>query len=105
MIPPSKFSLREVRSKRTIRPNDHICRTKKKRIPNLSTENTALAGLVDGSITASDASNVLLAYAYSSTGKKLTLNMTQFDYNNDGIINSADSSVILEKYAELSTSK
>ncbi|MBR3901097.1 MAG: hypothetical protein IKJ60_06070, partial [Ruminococcus sp.] len=59
----------------------------------------------DGSITASDASNVLLAYAYSSTGKKLTLNMTQFDYNNDGIINSADSSAILEKYAELSTSK
>ena len=59
----------------------------------------------DGSITASDASNVLLAYAYSSTGKKLTLNMTQFDYNNDGIINSADSSAILAKYAELSTSK
>ena len=26
--------------------------------------------------------------------------MTQFDYNNDGIINSADSSAILEKYAE-----
>ncbi len=58
----------------------------------------------DGSITASDASNVLLAYAYSSTGKKLTLNTTQFDYNNDGIINSADASAILEKYAELSIS-
>lgn len=59
----------------------------------------------DGSINASDASNVLIAYAYLSTGKNLTLNMTQFDYNNDGIINSADSSAILAKYAELSTSK
>lgn len=59
----------------------------------------------DGSISASDASNVLIAYAYLSTGKNLTLNMTQFDYNNDGIINSADSSAILAKYAELSTSK
>ena len=55
-------------------------------------------------ISASDASLVLSAYAYSSTGKKLTLNMTQFDYNNDSIIDSSDASAILEKYAELSTS-
>lgn len=59
----------------------------------------------DGSITSSDASNVLLAYAYTSTGENLTLNQTQFDYNKDGLINSADASEILAKYAELSTSK
>ena len=59
----------------------------------------------DGSITSSDASNVLLAYAYTSTCENLTLNQTQFDYNKDGLINSADASEILAKYAELSTSK
>ncbi len=58
----------------------------------------------DGSISASDASLVLMAYSYSSTGKKIALNNDMCDYNGDGTIDATDASAILAKYAELSTS-
>ncbi|MBO5163803.1 MAG: hypothetical protein J6B75_05080 [Ruminococcus sp.] len=58
----------------------------------------------DGTISASDASLVLRAYGYSSTGKTITLNNDMCDYNGDGVIDAADASAILAKYAELSTS-
>lgn len=57
----------------------------------------------DGLITASDATLVLQAYSYASTGASMNLNSTLFDYNRDGSINSADATDILEEYAERST--
>lgn len=54
----------------------------------------------DGTVDASDASQVLMAYAYRSVGKKLTLNDTIFDYNNDGTVDSNDASAILAFYSE-----
>lgn len=57
----------------------------------------------DETITPADASNVLSAYAELSTGEKLVLNSTIFDYNNDSEVDPSDASAILAKYAELST--
>ncbi len=57
----------------------------------------------DGTITPADASTVLSAYAELSTGEKLVLNSTIFDYNNDSEVDPSDASAILTKYAELST--
>lgn len=57
----------------------------------------------DGLVTAADASLILEAYSYLSTGTQLTLNMTMCDINGDGQTDSADASDILVKYAEAST--
>ncbi len=57
----------------------------------------------DGTITPADASTVLSAYAELSTGEKLVLNSTIFDYNNDSEVDPSDASAILAKYAEIST--
>ena len=57
----------------------------------------------DGTITPADASTVLSAYAELSTGEKLVLNSTIFDYNNDSLVDPSDASAILAKYAEIST--
>lgn len=59
----------------------------------------------DGKIDASDASLVLVAYSYFSTGRTPALNYELFDWNDDGRIDSSDASCILVKYAELSTTK
>lgn len=59
----------------------------------------------DGMVTANDASTVLSAYSMLSTGEKLILNSTIFDYNNDGIVNANDATKILEYYAFASTQK
>lgn len=59
----------------------------------------------DGMVTANDASTVLSAYSMLSTGEKLILNSTIFDYNNDGIVNANDATKILEYYALASTQK
>lgn len=58
----------------------------------------------DGMITASDASLILAAYSYLSTGTPLTLNKTMCDYNKDGQIDPVDASDILVRYSEASTS-
>lgn len=57
----------------------------------------------DGMITASDATLVLQAYSYASTGANMNLNTTLFDYNKDGSINASDATDILEEYAARST--
>lgn len=57
----------------------------------------------DGMITASDATLVLQAYSYASTGANMKLNTTLFDYNKDGSINASDATDILEEYAARST--
>lgn len=57
----------------------------------------------NGKIDASDASLILVAYSYLSTGKNPALNFELFDWNNDGRIDSSDASDVLMKYAELST--
>lgn len=57
----------------------------------------------DGLISADDASMVLSAYSMQSTGEKLILNSTIFDYNNNGLVDADDASEILSKYTELST--
>lgn len=57
----------------------------------------------NGKIDASDASMILVAYSYFSTGKTPALNYEQFDYNGDGKIDASDASDVLVKYAELST--
>ncbi len=53
----------------------------------------------DGMLSAIDASYVLSAYAYSSTGHKIALNYELFDYNDDGLIDAIDASRILADYA------
>lgn len=57
----------------------------------------------DGSIDASDASEVLLAYANMSTRNSADIDKVFADFNEDGIIDATDASDILAKYAELST--
>ena len=57
----------------------------------------------DSMITASDATLVLQAYSYASTGANMNLNTTLFDYNKDGSINASDATDILEEYAARST--
>lgn len=57
----------------------------------------------DGMVTASDASLILKAYSYLSTGTPMMLNNSMCDVNDDSRIDSADASQILEKYAEAST--
>lgn len=59
----------------------------------------------DGMVTASDASLILKAYSYFSTGTPMTLNSSMCDVNNDSRIDASDASQILEKYAEASTGK
>ncbi len=59
----------------------------------------------DGKIDASDASWILVAYSYFSTGKNPALNYDLFDWNDDGRIDASDASAVLVKYAELSSSK
>ena len=54
-------------------------------------------------IDASDASLILLAYSYLSTGKNPALNFNLFDWNEDGKIDSGDASAVLAKYSEIST--
>lgn len=54
-------------------------------------------------IDASDASLILLAYSYLSTGKNPALNLNLFDWNEDGQIDSGDASAVLAKYSEIST--
>lgn len=58
----------------------------------------------NGKVDASDASLILVAYSYLSTGKNPALNFELFDWNDDGRIDSSDASDVLVKYAELSTS-
>lgn len=73
-------------------------------VPYVYTDPTPGDTDCDGMISASDASLVLEAYAMFSTGEKLEVNMTIFDYNNDGEVNSIDASDILAAYSESMTS-
>ena len=54
-------------------------------------------------IDASDASLILLAYSYLSTGKNPALNFNLFDWNEDGQIDSGDASAVLAEYSKIST--